>query len=133
MDKQQILEHIRRIEEEERAEQLLQASAPETITTALVPISHQGTPSIVESTIVIETPLPDEEAEPISAMPVPRRRRGSLLLFTFAFILLFSIGLYFVLPILFPTATVTIVPMQKTLSTQATIHIAAQTNQPAQN
>ncbi len=127
MDKQQILEHIRRIEEEERAEQLLQASAPETITTALVPISHQGTPPIVESTIVIETPLPEEETQPISAIQPQSKRRVSIILLAFSLLLLTSIGLYFVLPILFPSATVTIVPMEKRLSTQATIQIAANT------
>src|SRR5947209_4367514 len=76
MEKHQILEHIRRIEAEEREEQLLEALAPPT--TALVPVSQQNRPPIVESTIIIqEPPLPDEEPEPIRDMQPPKKRRGS--------------------------------------------------------
>src|SRR5947209_472866 len=127
MEKHQILEHIRQIEEEElqesrqtRQEQLREELAPQTPTTALVPVSHQNTPPIIESTILLQDPpLPDEEAEPITDIPLQRRRRGSFFLLIFSGILLFSIGLYFLLPILFPSATVTIVPMQKKLTTTA--------------
>ncbi len=132
MEKQQIIDHIRRIEEEElreQEEQLFQASAPPTQTTALVPVSHQNTPPIVESTIVIETPLPEEEAEPISDIQPQSKRRGSLLLVMLTLLSLVSTGLYFLLPIFMPSATVTIMPLQKKLTTTATIHIAAQTNQ----
>src|SRR5206468_3908099 len=60
-------------------------------------------------------------------------RRGAFFLILLSGMLLFSIGLYVLLPVLFPTATVTIVPMQKKLTTTATIHIAANTTQLAQN
>src|SRR5947209_8120398 len=112
MEKQQILDHIRQIEAEEQ-EQLLKASAPETPTTSLVPVSQQQTPPIVESTIIIQDPpLPEQEADPITDIPIQRKRRGSLLLVTFSLLLLTSVGLYFVLPILLPSAMVTIVPME---------------------
>jgi hypothetical protein len=45
----------------------------------------------------------------------------------------FALGLYFLFPILLPSATVTVVPMQKKLTTTATLHIAAQSNQLAAN
>ncbi len=131
MQKEQIAVHTVPSKE---GNQLLQTPASTLPTTALVPVSKHQTPPIVESTIIIqEPPLPDEEAEPISAMPVQRRWRVPVLLLALSSIGLLSIGLYFLLPLLFSTATVTITPMEKRLTTSATIHIAAQTNQPAAN
>src|SRR5690348_13983801 len=110
MQKEQIAVHTVPSKEEDQG---IQA----TPTTALVPISQQQTPPIVESTIIIqEPPLPDEETEPITDIPVQRKRRVSVLLLALSSMLLFSIGLYFLLPILFPSAIVTIVPMEKRLS-----------------
>src|SRR5205807_1681086 len=127
MEKEQILEHMQRIAAEEQEEQ----TTPGIPTTALVPVPQGNTPPVVESTIIIQDPPLADDEEPIT--DIPRRRRGSLLLVIFMLILLLSIGLYFLLPILMPSATVTIMPMEKRLSTTATIHIAAQKTQVAAN
>jgi hypothetical protein len=129
MDKSQIQAHIQRIEAEEQG-----IPAPPAPTLALVPVSQVQTPPIVNSTIIIqEPPIPEDEADPITSIPVQQKPRVSLLLVSLSLILLLSIGLYVLIPLLFPSATVTIVPMEMKLSTTATIHIATQNNQLAAN
>jgi VCBS repeat-containing protein len=124
MDKSQIQAHIHQIEAEEQGIQATPAS------TRLVAVSQAQTPPIVDSTIIIqEPPLGDDEADPITHIPVQPRPRAALLLISLSLMLLLSLGLYFLMPLLFPSATVTIVPMEKNLSTTATIHLAAQSNQ----
>jgi hypothetical protein len=129
MDKSQIQAHIQQIEAEEQGRQ----ATPPAPTTALVSVSQGTTPPVVESTIILQNPpLLEDEADQTTNTPLPPKQRVSFLLVTLSLILLLSIGLYFLLPLLFPSATVTIVPMEKQLSTNATIHIA-QSNQLAAN
>jgi hypothetical protein len=124
MDKSQIQAHIQQIEAEEQSIPVIPAP-----TTALVPVLQSQAPPIVDSTIIIQNPpLPDEEDDPIPNTPVQQRPRVSFLIVSLSLILLLSTGLYFLIPLLFPSATVTIVPMEKRLTTTTTIHIA-QSNQ----
>jgi hypothetical protein len=92
--------------------------APEQEATALVPAE----PDVIEGeVIVIEPPEPSEDQ-----IPLPPKQKPYWLLvpFTILACLLFLAGSY-LLPLLTPTATITIIPFERTITALTTTQVQA--------
>jgi hypothetical protein len=108
--------HIEALEEKELTDTTNepQPETPEPETTALVPTE----PDVIEGEVIeLEPPESTEDRTP------PKQKPYWLLIpFTILFCLVFLAGT-FLLPLLAPTATVTIIPVEQTITTSAVIQV----------
>jgi hypothetical protein len=101
-------------EQEPEAPETPQPETSETETTALVPTE----PEVIEGEVIVIEP--EEET---ADHPPPKQKPYWLLIpFTIVCCLIFLTGSY-LLPLLTPTATVTIIPVERTITTTTVIQI----------